>query len=586
MQPDQILISAPGLDRPLTLRIEPQSALLVGRNPSESKLPPALRAELGNRPVRCESIASARVSANHVLVLHTGEALRLWDLASRNGSWVQLLADQQVELSGKLQLVLDLAPPRSEALLEQPKAAEWPTEHDFAGAVAQSVRDWLSAIALRAEVLLSQSPDHTDDCFGLADGSELRVLPLRNETLKFPWSSVLDTLRVYINEQNNAFELLQGHDDGFVLCSRPLRETHRQLAEAAARGMRVILLGPTGVGKERLASCYHRHSRQHRGPFATINCSLLSENLLYAQLFGARKGSFTGCVQDIIGVVEAAHEGTLFLDEIGEMSAEVQRSLLRFLDSRGEYQRLGDARTRHANVQIVCATNVDLDDPQRRAKLFREDLWYRLAVRVVRVPPLRERREDVIAYLQSRVLDGGVSAYDALSSAALQRVLDDPWPGNFRDLQNFVERLPAMAGVRSVDEAQCLAARQDGLSTDPELLRQPASGQQMVPTAEWVEIATQAAVAFAREHGPELKHWGQLSVFMEKYLKPVFLAQACGLSQLDEMNKNLNFSELARRLNIADGTTVKTQLQRYVKHFRPGSSAESRTSAPEPPNQR
>lgn len=586
MQPDQIWISAPGLDHPLTFRIEPQSALLVGRNPNDGKLAPALRAALGDRPVHCASIASARVSANHVLVLHTGDTLRLWDLASRNGSWVQLLAEQQLELSGKLQLVLDLAPPRSEALLEQPKAAEWQTERDFAGAVAQSVRDWLSALALRAEVLLAQSPDQTDDCFGLADGTELRVLPLRNETLKFPWSSVLDTLRVYINEQNNAFELLQGHDDGFVLASRPLRDTHRQLAEAAARGMRVILLGPTGVGKERLASCYHRHSRQHRGPFATINCSLLSENLLYAQLFGARKGSFTGCVQDIIGVIEAAHEGTLFLDEIGEMSAEVQRSLLRFLDSRGEYQRLGDARTRQANVQIVCATNIDLDDPQRRAKSFREDLWYRLAVRVVRVPPLRERREDVVAYLQSRILEGGVSAYEALSAAALQRVLDDPWPGNFRDLQNFVERLPATAGVHSIDEAQCIAARQDGLSTDPEQLRSPTAGQPVLTTAEWVEIATQAAAAFARDHGPELKHWGQLSTFMEKYLKPVFLAQACGLSQLDDMNKTLNFSELARRLNIADGTTVKTQLQRYVKRFRAGGAAESRVSIPEPPDQR
>lgn len=579
MERHNIWVRASGIAGPLTFYVEPQSALLLGRHPDLSKLAPALRAELGLTKIQCETIPSSRVSGNHVLLWNTGESMRMWDLGSRNGSWVQLRSQQRLEVGGTQMLVLDLAQSGGEAAkLEQlPQPAEWQSEREFADAVAKSLRDWLRGLNLRAEVSVSfLQQDYTEGRFALASGAELHVVPMRDVTHKFLWSTVLDKVRIYINEQNNTFELLQGHDDGFILASPALRETHRQIADAAARGMRVLLLGPTGAGKERLATCYHRHSRQHRGPFATINCSLLSSDLLYAQLFGAKKGSFTGCTADIVGVVEAAHEGTLFLDEIGEMNAEVQRALLRFLDLRGEYQRLGDVRTRRANVQIVCATNVDLDEPMRRAEQFREDLWYRLAVRVVRVPPLRERREDIAAYLRSYVLRGGVSAYDALTPAALQRVLDDPWPGNFRDLQNFVERLPAAAVASSIGEALCTAALQEGRSISRELPPPvPATVEPETPaSADWQEIAAQAATAFIKDHGPTPGQWGQIPIFMERYLKPVFLAQACGLGQLDEISKNLNFSELARRMNIADGTTVKVQLQRYIKRFRPHATSE------------
>ena len=576
MERDNIWVRASGISSPLTFHVEPQSALLLGRHPDINKLTSALKADLGLSKINCESIPSSRVSGNHVLVWNTGESLRLWDLGSRNGTWVQLRSQQRLEVSGIQMLVLDLAQSSGDAQkLEQlPQTAEWQNDREFADSVAQSLRDWLRGLNLRAEVTVSFSPhDNTEGRFALANGAEMHVVPMGDVTHKFLWSTVLDKVRIYINEQNNTYELLQGHDDGFVLASASLRETHRQIADAAARGMRVLLLGPTGAGKERLATCYHRHSRQHRGPFATINCSLLTPDLLYAQLFGAKKGSFTGCTADIVGVVEAAHEGTLFLDEIGEMNSEVQRALLRFLDLRGEYQRLGDVRTRRANVQIVCATNIDLDEPMRRAELFREDLWYRLAVRVVRVPPLRERREDIAAYLQSHMLRSGVSAYEALTSAALQRVLDDPWPGNFRDLQNFVERLPANAVPNSIGETLCNAALQEGRSISREIPKnQPESG---TPAgADWQEIAALAATAFAKDHGPAPGQWGQIPIFMERYLKPVFLAQACGLGQIDELSKNLNFSELARRMNIADGTTVKVQLQRYIKRFRPQSTTE------------
>lgn len=588
MERDNILVRASGIAGPLSFNVAPQSALLLGRQPDTGKLPAALRNELGGSKIQCETVPSARVSGNHVLLWHTGDALRVWDLGSRNGSWVQLRSQQRIEVSGTLTLSLDLARSGEAGQLEQlPRNSEWQSEREFADAVAQSVRDWLRTLNLRAEVSVSFMPqDHSEGRFALANGAELCVLPLRDVTHKFLWSTVLDKIRIFINEQNNTFELLQGHDEGFVLASPALREAHRQIADAAARGMHVLLLGPTGVGKGRLATCYHRHSRQRSGPFATIRCALLSQEQLYAQLFGAKKGAFIGCTADITGAVEAAHEGTLFIDEIDDMSSEVQRALLRFLDLRGEYQRLGDTRTRRANVQIVCATNADLDDPIHRVERFREDLWYRLAVRVVRVPPLRERREDTAAYLQACVLRSGVSAYQALTPGALQQVLDDPWPGNFRDLHNFVERLPAAACASSIGEILCTAALQEGRhgarpapptpgpAAAPEREPEPEPTREAPTRADWPKIAAQAAAAFAKDHGLAPGQWGQIPIFMEKYLQPVFLAQACGLGQIDEIGKDLNFAELARRMNLADGTTVKLQLQRYLERFRPPGGAE------------
>ena len=576
---ESIWVRAAGLDGMLAFRMEPNSALLLGRNPDAGKLSPTLLPQLGGDRIRCERIPSPRVSANHVLIWHTGTTLRLWDLTSRNGTAMQLRPQQQVEVSRELLLTLELAQPKNATAIEQaPRAAEWQNDREFASAVAEAIRSWLDVIELAGQVSVSWPVDAAPDLpdglpmgrFALADGAELRVSASDAATHPLSWSSVLDKVHVYINEQNGRLELLQGHEEGFILASSALREAHRQVADAASRGTRLLLLGPTGAGKERLASCYHRHSRQHRGPFTTINCSLLSQDLIYAQLFGAKKGSFTGCTADITGVVEAAHEGTLFLDEVAEMNLDVQRALLRFLDTQGEYQRLGDARTRRAHVQIVCATNAALDEPEQRRGHFRDDLWYRLAVRVVRVPPLRERREDIIAYLQSRRMPGGSSAYEALTPAALQLVLDDVWPGNFRDLENFVERLPAAPSPRSVDEQTCAAALEEGRGTNAAGRKVPPIMAQLPETTDgsWAEIAAQAAAAFAKDYGLRPGLWGQIPIFTEKYLKPVFLAQACGLSHIDEVSKTLNLSELARRMNIADGTTIKLQLQRYIDRFR------------------
>lgn len=567
-------IRLPELAEPLQLPLQPGQALLLGREPSVARLDGELQQALQGAVPQPVPLYSPRVSANHLLIWHAPDAIYAWDLGSRNGSWLRMLPSQRFAIAGSPDLTFELAIVESKAPpLGELKDAEWSTEKEYPTAVLRAVSDWLRHTGLALLVSLTSAPrsDSDADSIPLADGSLLLVAQPRELTFEMSWQLAIDRIRAYVNEQNIRYEQFQGHDEDFVLVSAPLRAAHHALVDAAAYGMRVMLLGPTGTGKERLARCYHNHSRQHRGPYTTVNCALLRDSLLYAQLFGAKKGSYTGSVTDVVGVLEAAHEGTLFLDEVGDMDMEVQKALLRFLDSRGEYYRLGESQARRANVQIVCATNAPLDNPAQRHGKFRDDLWYRLAVKVVRVPPLSERRDDILAFLQTRALRGGqIKAIDALTPAALQLVLQDPWPGNFRDLENFLERLPATAQPRTIDEARCAAVLREGRGPSA-----PAKDGGAAPIAtpplgnsNWQEISAVAFSAFAADYGDVPKNWGQLQIYMEKYLKPVFVAKSCALDQVNELHKTVNYSELARHLNIADGSTVKMHLGRYIERFR------------------
>jgi NtrC-family two-component system response regulator AlgB len=203
----------------------------------------------------------------------------------------------------------------------------------------------------------------------------------------------------------------------------------------------VLLRGESGTGKGVLARFIHAHSPRASGPFAVVNCPTLSEELLAAELFGHVRGAFTGAVKDAQGRVEAAEGGTLFLDEVGEISPAVQARLLRFLQDH-QFERVGDVRTRTANVRILAATNRVLED-EVRAGRFREDLLYRLNVIELTLPPLRERKEDIprlaTGYLAhfARAQKGPALRF---ADDVLPRLLTHAWPGNLRELRNAVER--------------------------------------------------------------------------------------------------------------------------------------------------
>ena len=225
--------------------------------------------------------------------------------------------------------------------------------------------------------------------------------------------------------------------------STPIAELREEVSYAARSDAKILITGESGVGKEVVARLIHRHSTRSRAQLVTINCAGLPDSLLESELFGHVRGSFTGAYRDKPGLLELANNGTIFMDEVGEMSLRMQALLLRFLES-GEIQRVGAERPQaRVNVRVIAATNRNLTE-RIASKDFREDLYYRLNVIHLTIPPLRDRREDV-----PELLDHFIRHYSSrhslpppsITPEALTYLVGYTWPGNVRELKNFVERL-------------------------------------------------------------------------------------------------------------------------------------------------
>lgn len=213
----------------------------------------------------------------------------------------------------------------------------------------------------------------------------------------------------------------------------------------------VLLLGETGTGKELIARTIHRQSPRREAPFIAINCAAIPEGLLESELFGHEKGSFTGAVAQKPGRFELADGGTIFLDEVGELTPTIQVKLLRVLQER-EFVRVGGTRTQSTDVRIIAATNRDLK-ARMQERQFREDLFYRLNVFPIHLPPLRERRPDIpelVQYYIGRVAADLKTAAPAMTESALQFLIHYNWPGNIRELQNVIERAVLLSGGREI----------------------------------------------------------------------------------------------------------------------------------------
>jgi DNA-binding NtrC family response regulator len=230
--------------------------------------------------------------------------------------------------------------------------------------------------------------------------------------------------------------------DGVVIASPLMAEVCRDLAQVARSEAPVLLSGETGTGKEVLADLVHRWSGRSSGPFTAVNVASLPETLVEAELFGARRGAYTGADRDREGRFQEADGGTLFLDEIGELPLALQPKLLRALQEK-RVARLGDPHERSVDFRLVSATNRDLEEAIA-AGAFREDLYYRLAVVVIEIPPLRERREDILP-LADRFLAAAGAGRKRLSPAAERALLAHRWPGNVRELQNTMLRAAILA---------------------------------------------------------------------------------------------------------------------------------------------
>ncbi len=203
----------------------------------------------------------------------------------------------------------------------------------------------------------------------------------------------------------------------------------------------VLLLGETGTGKELIARAIHERSRRQERTFVKLNCAAIPTGLLESELFGHEKGAFTGAISQKTGRMELADQGTLFLDEVGDIPTEIQPKLLRALQER-EFERLGSTHTRRVNVRLVAATNRDLEQMVADRE-FRSDLYYRLNVFPIRIPPLRERREDIpvlVSYFVQKFTRQMQKRIDSVPSAAMKALAAWEWPGNVRELENFIER--------------------------------------------------------------------------------------------------------------------------------------------------
>jgi len=223
--------------------------------------------------------------------------------------------------------------------------------------------------------------------------------------------------------------------------SKKWKDVLTQAAKVAPTETTVLLTGESGTGKEVVARFIHRGSPRADGPFVALNCAALPETLLESELFGHEKGAFTGAMAAHPGRIEQAAGGVLFLDEVGEMSPAVQAKFLRVLQER-EYQRLGGTRPLKADVRVVAATNRDLEAALARGA-FREDLYYRLRVFEIRLPPLRERRQDILPLAEAFLEEIGPAVgrpAAGISRDALDALLSYPWPGNVRELRNALER--------------------------------------------------------------------------------------------------------------------------------------------------
>jgi DNA-binding NtrC family response regulator len=288
----------------------------------------------------------------------------------------------------------------------------------------------------------------------MKDGASDYVLkPFSIEEIKLVVRKELEVRRLHEENRQLREALGQRYQfENIVGSSARMQEVLAMVAQVAPTNSTVLLGGESGVGKDMIARAIHQHSRRVNGPFVKINCTAIPENLLESELFGYEKGAFTGASTAKPGKFELADKGTIFLDEIGDMPGSLQVKLLRVLQER-EFERLGGTKTIKVDVRVVAATNQDLRAALEQGT-FREDLYYRLNVVPVSIPPLREHKEDIpylVDHFLARFAENSGKAIEGITPEAMEVLISFHWPGNVRELENIIERAVVMASGPKID---------------------------------------------------------------------------------------------------------------------------------------
>ncbi len=268
--------------------------------------------------------------------------------------------------------------------------------------------------------------------------------------------------------------------ENIIGASPRMQEVYRLISQCAPTNSTVLITGESGTGKELIARAIHYNSLRKDAPIVTVDCTSLSENLLESELFGHVKGSFTGAVANKRGLIEVAHGGTLFLDEVGNIPLSIQAKLLRVIQER-EFKAVGDTRTQSANIRLICATNKDLRSMVAEGS-FRDDLFYRINIFPIRLPSLRERREDIPAlafhFLKACSADVGKKV-SQFSDGAMSVLVHYDWPGNVRELENTVHRAVILTSDNTVRKAHLAGLLESNSSLDTSV---PKTGEELKRT--------------------------------------------------------------------------------------------------------
>lgn len=281
------------------------------------------------------------------------------------------------------------------------------------------------------------------DPFKSLGSEDLELVVAISKTMAVAWHSL--RRQASLLEENQRLKAQVASEVQLVGESPELEAIKAQIARVAPTNATILIRGESGVGKELVARAIHLASPRRDGPFVCLNCAALAESLLESELFGHEKGAFTGATQRKIGKFEAAHNGTIFLDEIGEMNPNAQAKLLRVLEGH-PYERVGGSEPIRVNVRVVAATNRPLEEAVNAGQ-FRRDLYFRLQVIEIRVPPLRERRSDIpvlAEFFLRRFLEETGRRLKGFTAAALEKMQSYHWPGNVRELRNVIERAVAL----------------------------------------------------------------------------------------------------------------------------------------------